>query len=214
MSKTRSITRFTIIAAAILLAVASVLPAYAAEAKIAVEEAFGAEGGKNCRHDDPGNRKQDGTWGCTNFGFAPRVYGDKVPDNLEDAAAMYERDFWKTLHLGELKSQIIANAIFLAAINQGQPTWAKKIQEAINLSNDYGEDIVVDGVIGKKTIEAANYCDQVELYVNIIILQGARYQAIVQKNPKMRAWYKEWMYRMKNGVRKAVHDYDQARAKD
>jgi lysozyme family protein len=181
---------------------------FGAVAKPAVQEAFGAEGGKNCRKDDPGNRKKDGTWGCTMYGFSPKVYGDKVPDNLDDASAMYERDFWRFLHLDGLDSQIIANAIFLAAINQGSPLWAKKIQEAVNLSNDYGEDIAVDGQIGPKTIAAANKCDQVELYVNIIILQGARYQAIVKANPNMRAWYKEWMYRMRNGVRKAVHEYD------
>src|SRR5690348_16645803 len=92
--------------------------AYSAQVQPAVAEAFGAEGGKNCRHDDPGNKRPDGTWGCTMYGFAPRVYGDKVPDNLEDAARMYERDFWKPLHLRQLNSQIIANAIFLAAINQ------------------------------------------------------------------------------------------------
>ena len=208
----RDTCKVIIVGVILLGAGMSQVPAWAADPRPAIVEAFGAEGGKNCRKDDPGNRKSDGTWGCTQYGFCPKVYGDKVPDNLDDAAKMYERDFWATLHLGELDSQIIANAIFLAGINQGEPTWARKIQEAVNLSNDLGEDLAVDGVIGSKTIAAANRCDQVELYVNIIILQGAQYQKVVLKNPKMRAWYKAWMYRMKNGVRKAVHEYDKLEA--
>lgn len=196
---------FCFIVFALILAATGI---QAAELAPALEAGFGAEGGENCRHDDPGNKRPDGTWGCTEWGISPKSYGYHVPSNVEGAAAIYGADYWEPLHLGDLNSQIIANAIFLACINQGEPLWAKYIQIAINLSNDYGEDIAVDGKIGPKTIAAANQCDPVELYVNIIILQGSRYQAIVKAKPAMRGWYKDLMYRMRNGVRMAVHEYD------
>ena len=192
------------------------MPVAAADIKPALIETFGNEGGKQCLKSDPGNRYPDGTWGCTVFGMSPRAYPNMPRDpSLDYVAKVYERDFWKPLRLNEVKSQIVANAIFDAAINQGEDTWKKKLQEGlqevINLSNATAADITVDGVIGPKTIQTLNSVDQVDLYVNLIGLQWERYHVIVRKNPKMKEWYRGWMRRVARTVTKAVHDRDARR---
>jgi len=185
----------------------------AADIRPALIETFGNEGGKQCLKSDPGNQYPDGTWGCTVFGASPRSY-PKLPKDatIDDVAGLYLQDFWNPLHLSEIESQIVANAIFDAAINQGEGTWRRKMQEAlqevVNLSNSTSVDIVVDGSIGPKTIRALNSVDQVDLYVNLIGLQWERYHIIVKKNPKMKEWYRGWMKRVARTVTKAVHDRD------
>lgn len=188
------------------------VPCFAADITPALIETFGNEGGKQCLKSDPGNQYPDGTWGCTVFGMSPRSYPN-MPKNpsIEYVAKVYERDFWKPLHLDKVQSQIVANAIFDAAINQGGPTWQKKmvegLQECINLATTAQNDVlVVDGAFGPKTIERLNKVDQVDLYVNLIGLQYERYRQIVKKNPKMKTWYRGWMYRVAKTVTKAVHD--------
>ena len=189
---------------------------HAADIRPALIETFGNEGGRQCLKSDPGNQYPDGSWGCTQFGMSPRSYPN-MPLNppLDYVAHVYERDFWKPLHLDEVKSQIVANAIFDAAVNQGEGTWRKRLQmglqETINLANAKAADIPVDGVIGPRTIQALNSVDQVDLYVNLIGLQWERYHLIVRNNPKMKEWYRGWMKRVARTVTKAVHDRDARR---
>lgn len=189
----------------------------AADIKPALLDTFGNEGGKQCSKTDPGNRYPDGTWGCTYFGMSPRSYPN-MPSNpsIEYVAKVYNRDFWQPLHLDQVNSQIIANAVFDAAINQGEGTWRKKLQEglqeAINLSTSTTTpNIKIDGIIGPNTIKAINSVDPVDLYVNLIGLQWERYHLIVRNNPKMKTWYRGWMYRVAGTVTKAVHDRDSRR---
>lgn len=189
----------------------------AADIRPALIETFGNEGGRQCEKSDPGNRYPDGRWGCTDFGLSPRAYPNKPERaDIEYVARIYERDFWKPLHLDKVKSQIVANAVFDAAINQGGPTWQKKLveglQECINLASTSQTDVVaVDGKFGPRTVEMMNKVDQVDLYVNIIGLQYERYRQVVKKNPRMKVWYRGWMHRVARTVTKAVHDRDARR---
>lgn len=201
------------IAVAVIVLIVWAVVADAADIGPALRETFGNEGGRQCLKSDPGNRYPDGTWGCTWYGLSPRSYPDMPKEpTMEYVARIYERDFWRPLRLNEVKSQIIANAIFDAAVNQGADTWRyqlqKGLQEVVNLSNGTGQDIVVDGQIGPRTIALINSVDQVDLYVNLIGLQWERYHLIVRKNPRMKEWYRGWMKRVARTVTKAVHDRD------
>jgi lysozyme family protein len=178
----------------------------------AMKNTFGQEGVLNCDRTDPGNLAADGTYGCTKFGVSHKSYPKVNIRNLtpESASAYMNQDFWLPLGLNKVDSQLIADFIFDMAWNQGEGTWARFIQQAINLSND-GKcpDIKVDGKIGPKTIGALNRMDQTEVAMNILVLAGGRYQHIALTNPKMKKmWYKAWMYRMKHNIIKSVHQYE------
>lgn len=87
--------------------------------------------------------------GETNFGISKRRYPDEDIKNLtvERAGALYRRDYWDANRCGELPAHM-ALAVFDAAVNGGAPI--RWLQHAVGAS--------VDGVIGPRTIAAANAC--------------------------------------------------------
>lgn len=180
---------------------------YGADAKPALVMMFGNEGGLT---------KDNGGW--TNFGISQNGSGKSEVQikalTIDTATAWYLVNVWKPLMLDKMPSQIIANEIFDSAVNEGTGTAARRIQQAINLSNGLKSDIKIDGVLGRCTWVAFAQCDQIEFYVNWIILRGYRYQTLATKNPtKFEQYYKTWLYRMKDNVRQAVHEYDAKRRK-
>ncbi len=186
----------------ILLVLTVALPVHAALPGPALQETFGNEGGLT---------KDDGGW--TKFGISQNGSGMTEVQikalTLPAAADWYMVNVWKPLGLDRYESQIIANEIFDSAVNEGVGTAARRIQAVINLSNGNHPDIKVDGHLGPGTHAAWVLCDQSEFYVNWIVLRGARYQMLVTKNPaKFGPYFKSWLYRVKNNVRTAVHQYD------
>lgn len=71
------------------------------------------------------------------------------------AKNIYRKMFWDKYRLGEIKNQNLANIIF-DGIVQNPSSGAKLIQKAVN-DLGYFPQLVVDGKIGPKTIEAINY---------------------------------------------------------
>ena len=187
----------------VMLAVASCEPVYCADIKPALVETFGNEGGYTV---DSG--------GPTNWGISQKAYPNLSTEHIknmkvEEAAGLYERDYWDPLGLGKCPNQIIANEIFDSGVNEGSGTAARRIQQAINLSNGFKADIKVDGKLGTATWNAWAQCDLIEFYVNWIILRGTRYQKLAEGNSaKYQQYFKSWTYRLKNNVAKAVHEYE------
>lgn len=109
--------------------------------EVAVEFILEHEGGYSNDSQDPG--------GETNFGISKRSYPDVDIKNLtrEDACAIYERDYWTKMHCAELPDGLDL-LVFDSAVNQGVGAATKMLQQAVGTT--------VDGVIGPKTIQAAN----------------------------------------------------------
>lgn len=175
----------------------------AADIKPALVETFGNEGGYTV---DSG--------GPTNFGISQKAYPNLSTEyikqmKIEEAAAIYERDYWKPLQLDKEPSQIIASEIFDSAVNEGVGTAIRRMQKAINLANYPLEDITIDGVLGPGTWAAKARVNPVEFYVCWIGLRFGRYQQLVEKNPaKFDQYFKSWTFRIKNNVVRAVHEMD------
>jgi len=197
---------------AILILLSGVSITHAASPIEAMKNTFGEEGVLNCDKTDPGNKAADGTYGCTKYGVSHRSYPKVDIRNLtaDSAAAYMNQDFWLPLGLDKVADQLFADLAFDAGWNQGEPTLAKDIQKAINLSNDNKfANIKVDGKIGPKTIALLNSEDHTEAIINLLILVGSRYQDIATTNPKMKKmWYKSWMYRIKHNIIVGVHLYE------
>lgn len=188
-----------------MFTIAACEPVYAASVVPALTETFGNEGGLT---------RDDGGW--TNFGISQNGSGMTESQikalNLESAADWYNRNVWTPLGLDKEPSQIIANQVFEEAVNGGTGTGARQYQTAINLSNESNADIPVDGTIGPGTWAARSKANSIELYCNMIILWGTRYQVLVKQNPaKYQRYFKGWLYRLKGNVIKAVHEYEEAR---
>lgn len=71
--------------------------------------------------------------------------------------SFYKKKFWDVMKLDYLVNQRVANELYDSGVNIGWRKVAKWFQEALNLLNrdqkDYN-DLVVDGAIGNKSLEA------------------------------------------------------------
>ena len=113
---------------------------------------LGIEGGYSDHPADPGGR--------TLYGIAERYYPDAWrdgPPTLEQARAIYRRDFWDRNRLGNLASHVIAEEVFEAGVNVGPATAARWLQTVYNAARPRGwVQLKVDGAVGPKTLTAVN----------------------------------------------------------
>src|SRR5574337_250 len=162
----------------------------------AFEFLIGDEGSFQCDPNDRGNWTTGiiGQGKCKGTKFGISAYAYPLLDiqnlTLEQAQTIYQRDYWIPLHADELPSYIRL-VLFSFAINTsmpGNPVTAKKtLQRALG--------VAVDGIIGPKTISAANS------EVNIENLLAAE---IIEYYINAREWHSfgiGWMRRLASDLR-------------
>lgn len=162
-----------------------------ADIKPALIKLFGVEGGYVNDPDDAG--------GETKYGISKRSYPtlDIKGLTLDQAAVIYERDFWAPLRLSEIINQTIAEEVFDTAVNCGVGTAARILQEAVNLTNYPAPDITVDCHPGPVTIAAVNnHKSPKALYKALNGLQFIHYMQIVRNNPKQEKFIRSWLSRV------------------
>ena len=103
------------------------------------------------------DRKDRGNWTTgvigkgelkgTKFGISAMTYPDLDILNLtlEQAKAIYKRDWWDKINADSLHSAIIFQ-VWDFAVNAGMGTAKRKLQKAVGVAED--------GIIGKKTLQA------------------------------------------------------------
>jgi len=157
----------------------------------AFEKVVDIEGGYVNDPDDPG--------GETKFGISKRTYPSLDIKNLDlkIAKAIYFT-LWSSAKLSKIDNQAIAEEVFDSLVNCG--TVVKKwLQRAYNLTNFWqGDDnIIVDGIIGNKTIKAINSSPNQDRILKVLNgLQLEHYIKIVAKNPKQEKWFCGWLKRV------------------
>lgn len=190
-----------------MLALTTCSPAYAADINKALAVVFGHEGGLQCDPNDPGNwtggKVGSGRAGCTKFGIATNSYPnlDIRRLTIQQAARIYERDYWNPLRLSELKSQAIATEVFDTAVNCGTKSSALILQKTCNHLNGKGKDYPLDGRITVETIQWINEytkkkSNRTRFWKLLNGYQLGRYIQIVDKNPRMERYLNSWLSRV------------------
>lgn len=154
----------------------------------AFQVVIGIEDGYN---DDPDDRG-----GETNFGISKRQYPYiNIKDLTEDKAkAIYKRDYWDKLHLGNVKRYEVALELFDTGVNTGITKAVFILQEALNY---LGHTLKVDGIIGPKTMTATNkYKYPIFLVRTLDGVQFMHYYNIVKENPSQRKFARGWLKRI------------------
>jgi lysozyme family protein len=97
-------------------------------------------------HDDLG--------GETKYGISKRSYPDLDIKKLtlDDACAIYKRDFWDVMRLSEVNDQKIAENIFWFGVNSGTIESIKILQHILN--EDKYSILNEDGICGTKTLQS------------------------------------------------------------
>lgn len=114
---------------------------------------IGHEGGYVNHPSDPG--------GETKYGITKRSYPNlHIPSiTLDDAKAIYRRDFWQKLRCGDMPWPI-ALSVFDAGVNSGPGAAARWLQTAVR--------VAADGAIGPITLAAVARADPHEVTAELI----------------------------------------------
>lgn len=151
----------------------------------AIQLTLAAEGGYQSYREDAGNwtggRVGQGELKGTNFGISAASYPllDIKNLTLQEAVAIYQRDFWKPAACPQLPEKI-AIAHFDAAVNCGLGAAAKLLQRAAGVPDD--------GKIGPQTLAAAAAIPEATLLDRMLWQRLRRYTMIGDASNSWRSW--------------------------
>ena len=162
---------------------------YSKAFNLSFENVIGVEGGYTQDPKDTGNwtggRKGVGKLSGTKYGVSAASYPslDIKSITLDDAKAIYYRDYWQVIN-GDAFPFSISNALFDCAVNSGCSSATKLLQRSLG--------VVSDGKIGKQTIAAAQAKDQTELLIDFLTARAVFYARLA----KFELYGKGWMKRL------------------
>ena len=135
---------------------------------------LGEEGGIENHRKDPG--------GLTNYGISQRSYPtlNIAALTLDDAKAIYRRDYWNPIRGDELPSGLDLT-LFDSAINQGPVTAIQLLQHALQIK--------ADGRLGPITL-AASFKAMPDLLDDFDAERALRYEFNRNEETFGRGWYR------------------------
>ena len=131
--------------------------------------------------------------GTTMFGLSqrahPRVEIEKL--TLAEAKAIYLREYWQAAHLDQYPAPI-RSKVFDLTVNVGPTTAVKIVQLACNR---LGEQLHVDGIVGRLTLAACNARTKAGLLDAIRTEQALHYRRLVAGHPQLAKYLNGWLRR-------------------
>lgn len=124
--------------------------------------------------------------GETHYGISKRAYPDlDIKALTEDQAkTIYYDDYWQPCRCDEMPAYI-ASVVFDTAVNMGQRTAIKFLQQSL--------DVTVDGIIGPVTLATTYRKSPNELLPDFLSYRAKRYHRIAKENKQtrfIRGWLK------------------------
>lgn len=117
----------------------------------------------------------------------PRSVADLTED---EAVVIYHADYWM---FDDFDSQKVATKVLDLAANMGLRRGIKILQEAVGAAG--GPELVFDGLLGPKTVQAVNACDEAKLLYELCELAAERYKQIAVNDPSQLKFLKGWLSR-------------------
>ena len=144
------------------------------------------EGGYVNHPSDPG--------GETKYGISKRSDPNVDIKNLtvEQAKAIYLRDFWKPGPYDAIFDDAFATKLFDTAINVGPKRAYRFAQQAVNAA---GGNLTTDGIIGPKSIAQINAVHPQKLIDAFRSIQAEYYNSLVKADPKKSVFIRGWLIR-------------------
>jgi len=129
--------------------------------------------------------------GETNFGISKRSYPnlDIKSLTLDEALAIYLRDFWDPLY-ASIKDQLVANSVFDLGVFEMRHAVVKVLQTILG-------KLLVDGVFGPLTLAAVNAQEPVTFLLHFKNAMVAYAVVIVNRNPNDSVFLTGWSNRIK-----------------
>ena len=111
----------------------------------------------------------------------------------DDAANLYFSEFWNRYSYGSIVYQSIANKVCDITVNMGAVPNHILLQRSLC---DLGSNLVVDGVIGPKSLAAVNATNPVQLMSRYKVRLLNHYNLIVQTHPDLGWALQGWVNRV------------------
>jgi len=152
----------------------------------AISVVLAHEGGYVNNPADPG--------GETNFGISKRSYPNVDIANLtvDQATAIYLRDFWQPYGYDSIINDDCATKIFDTAVNIGNSRSFKFTQQALNT---LGNNIVVGSTFGVETITDLNAADPAAFLAAFRSILSDYYKGLVAAKPSLSIYLRGWLIR-------------------
>lgn len=118
------------------------------------------------------------------------LVSDMLYDNelLEEmTVALYKKEYWDKMKLDEVKSQKVADEMFILGVNIGLGNAIRVAQRACGA--------IADGVLGPRTVKALNEVDEATFDKVFDQLEVNYYAMIVDKNPAKAIYLNGWRNR-------------------
>ena len=151
---------------------------------------FEVEGGYT---DDKNDRGGKTTWGITeeearDFGYT----GDMQNLTKDFAKNIYLKKYYLGNKLDKVKNDKVALSIFDWVVNSGR----RGIKKAQIVANKFGANLVIDGIVGNKTLEAINGINPEAFLKEYHEMQRAFYKNLAAKDHSQEGFLKGWLNRV------------------
>lgn len=119
-----------------------------------------------------------------------------LDDYIDD---FYKKEFLNKLKTDSISSLFICGHLADHAVNCGIKPAIKVLQRAIKATYNCGNDFIIDGIIGNKTLHYCNHLGKyIELENEICNARKNYYKDIVDDNPSQNKFLKGWLNRVDN----------------
>jgi len=141
--------------------------------------------------------KADYTKAKTKLSLSQRVNASAkaTPAVGELVSQFYKSNFWDVNNLDAITDQQLANIVYDFSVNSGTNRGAKFLQDAYNNVNGIGVDLVSDGEIGQKTINAVNAFNAKLLFQEYQRLRELFYRKLAT-DPSQKQFLNSWLSRL------------------
>jgi len=146
------------------------------------------EGGTNFHIYDRG--------GLTKFGICQKQYPNLDIANLtlDEACRIYAHDYWNKNQCYRFERPV-GMAMFDSGVNCGQMSGAIWLQKALNAM---GAGLVVDGLIGQKTVYASTGRNSYAIAAKLMAHRLKRYYRLTGNHPEQITFIRGWINRVAN----------------
>ena len=111
----------------------------------------------------------------------------KNQDLLNCVKEFFKASYWQPVRGDDITDQGVADKLYDAGVNMGTGTAVRLMQEALHL--------VVDGVIGPKTVGAINGTSPADVLAKFKDVRVAHYEKIAENSPEDRKYLASWISR-------------------
>ena len=151
---------------------------------------FEVEGGYTDDKNDRG--------GATNFGITEEEarefgYAGDVRNLTKDFA---KNIYLKKYYLGNKLDKVINNKVALSIFDWAVNSGRRGIKKAQIVANKFGANLIIDGIIGNKTLEAINSINPEVFLKEYHEMQRAFYKNLAAKDSTQEDFLKGWLNRV------------------